>query len=390
MMMNSVARRVTRAEGRSLRLFALSGAYTVVMSALNVLPILVPALMSKFNLGAEEAGILLTLELFSIAAVPIVLARWAPRFSLKPLLCFGLIVTVVGNILSVLASDCATMMVVRVVAGMGAGVLLLGTNTAMAHADDPVKDYGFINTVGLVIAFLLCFIMPKANASYGLLGNYGLFIVLCFVASLFVLRLPAEGSCLVDQKVATHSEKIDVSKPKVVLLIVSLLLVQISYMAGYSFTESFGSRLGISTTQAGSLLAVAQIFAFAGTAAAARMGSRFGIRNPLLVSLAIQAMCLLGLTITTNPIIFVAMLFSCTFFYLFALSYQLGIGAELEHTGRLAALGGGVFYLGLSGGPLLGGYLLTAYGSASIGWSTAAANVLAILIYAFVAPPKFN
>ncbi|NUT16672.1 MAG: MFS transporter, partial [Cupriavidus sp.] len=339
----------------SARLLALAGAYTVVMSVLNVLPMLVPAIMARFHLQAGAAGMLLTFELLAIAAVPILLARWAPAFSLKPLLGVGLALATLGDLASMLARDASTMLAVRIGAGLGAGILLLGTNAAMTSSADPVKDYGFVNTVGLVVAVLLCFLMPYANAGFGLGGNFGLLVLVSLAAAAMIYRLPGHHSGRAVPGKPVPAGPPDVSKPKVALLVLALLLVQASYMAGYTFTEALGARLGLTHAQLGSLLAVAQIFAFAGTGAATRMGSRFGIRSPLLVSVALQALCLFGLTRTSDPLWFVGMLFGCTFFYLFSMSYQLGIGAEIEPSGRVAALGGGVLYLGAAAGPLLGG-----------------------------------
>ena len=69
---------------------------------------------------------------------------------------------------------------------------------------------------------------------------------------------------------------------------------------------------------------------------------------------------------TTSVTVFVAAYLVMNFCFLFTMSYQLGVGAVLDASGRLAAVGGGIFYLGAALSPLVGGYLITHFGYASI------------------------
>lgn len=73
------------------------------------------------------------------------------------------------------------------------------------------------------------------------------------------------------------------------------------------------------------------------------------------------------MAITSNVQVFVASFILFNFSYFFVLPYQLGIPADLDHSGKLSGIGVGTIFIGLSCGAFLGGVLVTRFGYSSLG-----------------------
>lgn len=372
-------------DNSKLMLWALASAYVVQVTVFNLMPIFVTALMDKFKIAEADSGLLLTFELLVISLVPVLLARWATRLPLKKLLLSGAILAVLGNIASMVAVDTTTLLATRIFTGLGAGQLLLGANLGIAHTHDPVKSYGFVNTMGIVVALLSYLIMPELREAYGFAGTYGLLMVLGCAAFAFLLTMPQP---LISQARGEEDRKShgSVSGTTVVLLVVALFLVSCAYMAGYAMIDSIGINNALTAREMGNVLAVAQIMGLCGTVFATRLGSSKGIKKPLCVGLLFEALSLFTYTSTGDGALFIIATFVNAFTFLFIVPFLLGIGAELDHSGELAAVGAGVIYLGLSFGPAIGGFLVTGYGAQMLGIVALITSLIGMSIFVKVAP----
>lgn len=357
---------------------ALSAAYTLVMTVPNLSPFFLVAIMGSLGIDEAEAGALLTLELAILALIPMLLASAAPRFDLRKTLITGSIIWLLANTTSIFLESVALLAIVRMCAGFGAGLLLLGVNRAISVVADPVKMYGIVNTLALVTAFVLFFFLPSLVDNLGLVGAYGL------LTALVIIVLPLIIGISQIPRMTSKEAKlppIDISPSKLAMLLTALFAIAATYMACYALAEPIGTSRGFTRGEMGILLAIVQIGAIAGTSAATWLGLRLGTFLPLFISLvgvAISAMLCTGIQST---VVFPVALFMMSFFFLFSLPYQLGIGAQIDHTGRLASAGNGIVYLGAAFAPFLGGYLITHYGQTSIGIINCAAVAIGLVFY---------
>ena len=342
---------------------ALTAAYVLVMTLPNVLPLFVGAVMKALVLDEQRAGMLLTAELVTLALTPAVLARFAPRLPLRAVLLAGAGVAVLGHICAMTVHGFGFLLATRVLAGFGVGLIFLAVNRAAALVADPVRLYGIMNSAGIVTALVIFAIAPHIVIPYGLVGAYGILAILTILALPVIAILRWQD---LDPGEAIADQPGNIPGRRVLLLSCGVLAICCSYMALYSFSQPIAANAGLSAVGTASLLVAVQVFSLVATVAASWLGLRFGLMKPLSIML-VTCVVLSAVTVnTTSVTVFVAAYLVMNFCFLFTMSYQLGVGAVLDASGRLAAVGGGIFYLGAALSPLVGGYLITHFGYASI------------------------
>ena len=353
----------------------LCACYALYMTPVNISPLLVAALVSDLSLTADQAGFVLTVEFFGLATTSVMLSSLASRLPLKRVLLGGAGLAIVGNMLALQAGSIEVLIVFRFIAGVGLGVLLLGINMGIARTPDPVKLYGLATTTGLVVAAILFLMLPAILEQWAITGAYGLLVLLSLFTFLIILFLPEFADNADNRSEVT---RLEVSGIKLVSLILALLLISSTYVAFYVFSERIGTNTGLSSKDMATLLALIQIPCFLATGLASWLGSRFGLFTPLLIAVSGQALAILIATQTESSFVFVVSFFVNNALFLFSLPYQLGIGAALDETGRVASIAGGTFIFGSAIGPYLGGYLIESQGISSIGLVTCASVAIAL------------
>ena len=333
------------------------------MTMPNVLPIFVVAVMKDLALSAERAGMLLTAEMLTLALTPVLLAPLAPRLPLRAVLLGGAALALLGNVSAMFAHSITSVLATRLLAGFGVGLVFLAINRAASLVPDPVRLYGIMNSAGVVVAFLLFMIAPSIVVPYGLRGAYGMLVALTLLVLpvIALLRWPR-----FDAKSAATEPLSEATAGQRLLLGFGMLAVCCTYMAAYSFTEPMAINAGLSLAAIALLLAVVQLFALGATVLSSWAGLRYGIMAPLTGMLVL---CAVFGAVTINTMsgqTFIGGYIIMNFCFLFTVAYQLGIGAVLDSSGRLASFGGGIFYLGAALSPFVGGFLITRFGYASL------------------------
>lgn len=355
--------------------------YALVMMPANVSPFLVVTFMSDLSLTADQAGFVLTTELVSLALTAAILSPFAARVAIKGTLLVGAGLALLGNTLTMQVESMDLLITYRIIAGLGAGVLLLGVNVGIARARDPIKLYGLANMTGLSIAAVLFLILPGLIERWEILGAYGSLALLVLIALLLILILPAPKQTI---KKSIDLSTLSVSRIKILCLTVALLLAPATYLSFYVFSEPIGTRTGLSIQQMGVLLATIQFGGVLAASLASWFGSRRGIFIPLLGALGGQAVAIFIATQTDSSFVFITSFLIINMLFLFSMPFQLGIGAILDKTGRLASIGAGIFFFGGAGGPYLGGYLIENHGISSIGIVTCVGVIIALTCFWYV------
>lgn len=352
--------------------------YALVMTPANVSPFLMVAVMSGLSLTVDQAGFVLTIELVSLALTAAILSPLASRLAIKNILYVGAGLVLLGNTLTMQATSMDQLLLYRIIAGLGAGVLLLGVNAGIARTRDPVKLYGLANATGLSVAAILFLLLPGVVERWGISGAYGSLTLLVLIAILLIYLLPAPKQ-IVERSIDLST--LSVSRIKIICLAVALLLAPATYLSFYVFSEPIGTRAGLSIQQMGVLLAIVQFGGILAASLASWLGSRCGIFMPLLLALGGQAIAIFIATQTDSSFVFVTSFLILNMLFLFSMPYQLGIGASLDKTGRLASIGAGIFFFGGAGGPYLGGYLIANHGISSIGMVTCVGVIIALTCF---------
>ena len=327
----------------------------------------------------------MTLELLSMSLVAMLAAPLAQRARKPRVLTLAVLLLVVVHSLSALVSSYTLLLGLRIVAGIGAGTLLLAVNTTIAASSDPVRLYGACSMVTATVGLLLLLVMPPLIAGVGMAGAYAPLALVALIVLGMVRWAASSTSVDVDKDVPLVKGGSKISPTVIGLLLIALFSIQFTQGALYSFSERMGvEQAGLSPADMGILLAVGYTAAIPASAFATWLSYRLGRYLPLIAGMLVYALAMVGMALATDPQAYAVSFVLFNFGFFFLLPYQLGIPADLDHSGKLSGLGVGILFIGLSCGAFLGGVLVTHFGYSSLGFVAAATGGVGLLVLLYV------
>ena len=371
------------------QLTGVAAAYSLATTPFNIAPLLVGGLITILGASDQQAGQLMSLELLSMSIVAMVATPLGARARQPVVLVVATLVLVVVHTLSAMVHDYALLLALRIVAGVGAGTLLLAVNTTIAASSDPVRLYGAGAVASTSVGVVLLFLMPPLIAGQGLAGAYGPLAVVALVVLGFVRWMGTTTGVAPPEQVSQEGAGTGVSPLRIGLLLFALFIIQMTQAALYAFSERMGvEQVGLSAQDMGLLLAVGYVSAVPASALASWLSYRLGRYLPLVLGFVAYAIATVTMANSGSVQVFAASFVLFNFSYFFVLPYQLGIPADLDHSGKLSGVGVGTIFIGLSSGAFLGGVLVTQFGFPSLGIlaAVAACAGMGVLLYVIRTP----
>jgi predicted MFS family arabinose efflux permease len=300
----------------------------------------------------------------------------------------ALIVALCGNLVAALTDSLSVFFLSRVTGGLAEGCLLGLASGAAAvsgrteHIFSTYKiNLGLYAVLGLVVA-------PSLITQFGLLGGYGIIIVMNIVTLALALK------AFPRQLEAAHNEQSELSNtdsgPSRLFsgAICAAIVVSIIGMMGLqSFIERIGVEIiNLDSQMIGNILAAAAAVSILSPLLVMYLVKQgIGRALPFAIAAAfnISAVVLLGLNGT--PLFYIIAVLALMPFMLFTQPYQVGLLAELDPTGRLAAAAPGFFGIGAAIGPPLAGLFSEHFGLLNITFLACGLTLIAYLVITFAA-----
>jgi len=334
---------------------ALFGAYTAANLSWFTQPFQFTVFSTQSGFGSIATGWILSSEIGLAALVSIAMGYFnGARRTSRNALAAATLLCVIGSVTTVLVTSFLGILVSRIVAGLGEGLLIADVNRAVARLDEPEKRYGQINALMNLAGFLLILSMPVVLAP------------LHIDRAIFALLTAATLICLA--VVTLYPVKVEAAASVINLrgiggwrgwtVCAAVLLTSTGVSSFYPVTESLGRASGISEGALDSALSMAYIGAIIGSYAGAGIGARIGRRGAALW-VGIGLSCAVSLLVHAHSgWEFGAGMFLFGLFWFHGLVTCLGLAAQVDPAGGCAAACGGAFLMGGGIGPVLGGYEL--------------------------------
>jgi predicted MFS family arabinose efflux permease len=230
-------------------------------------------------------------------------------------------------------------------------------------------------------------ILPQLSMN----GIYTVFIG-CYLVTLPFLRWipphPLEKGLDVEIDVAEasgghHSEHRQVPAYVPWLVLSAIVVTYINIGAYWTYIELASLAGGATPSWVSKVLVWTSFCSIVGCLFATFVSNRFGLARPLLVALVSMAIIVGMLAGGINDTNIVISVFSFNFLWIFVDVYQMSTIANVDHSGRFAALMPGAQGLGQILGPNLAATILAAgYGYAGVFILCAVAALTGMLIYA--------
>lgn len=306
-------------------------------AAINILPFIFSSFSRVFN--AEMASTLSTIELLGICIAGLSFNYWRNLLSLWLACVFGVVLYIASNGLTyLLGDDLNSLMLMRLVSGIGAGVVTSHAFSIIGRQENPEPLFALVLVVQVIWSAAGSFIMPVLDESGRLLPFTFLFV--CGIVALFpvLMWLPKEDKA--DQQgIADYPS---VGKLKQLKWLMSALTVFWYWGLGMFWADSAdrGVEMGISGTTIGVIFASGYLASMLGNGIAIGLSRKFNRAGPMLIAGLVHLLVYFLFYLSTAPedaSIYIAAVLLYSVSWAIFTPFQLGLYSEFSVDGRFTA-----------------------------------------------------
>jgi MFS family permease len=374
-------------------LYRLTAMLLLTFAAVIAMPFNLSGLVQSYGISNSLAGLVASVELAAISVSSLTAAQFAGRLPARRIYLGGILVVLTANALTLLAPNVETLLVLRALAGLGAGSVTATVMFTAGRSTTPEKTFGVINSFVGIMGITLALLLPQALNLYQLTpsawdfravdGLYSVYLVAAVGAMLLIRRVPVATSAAAAGLSATGTPTVTTASTPLAgwFALLGLGIVFFGHGTLGIFIVEIGLGAGLSAQAVGNTFAVASLFGILAPLLGGHLGARFRARIPILILLTALAGLGILLAQASTPALFylLAPLFSITPMMMMPLA--LGVLARTDPTGRLTGSHPAFVTLGGAAAPLVGGALRDLSGSFVLsGWFVAGCMVLGALL----------
>jgi len=363
---------------------ALAG-YTVMVG----IPVISTAWVSLLGFTEVQVGRVAGADLGGFSLGAVVISLFIARVNRRLLAVYSAALAISGNALCMVMLSYEETLWLRFIAGIGSGAFTAIAVATLAGTSKPARAFNI-----LLFSFAFSqggelYLLPKLTMNQIYLFFIGTYIVGLLLLPWLPPR-PVEKSLDVeldveDEEHAHHPEHVQVPRSVPWLVLAAVLFTYLNIGAYWTYIELASAASSADPEWVGELLVYTSIFSVIGCACATLISNRFGLARPLLATLVAQAV-IVGMLANgiTNINVMISM-FAFNFCWIFVDVYQSATIANIDHSGRFAALMPGAQGLGQILGPNLAASILAlGMGYGSIFVMCALASLTGFAIYLFM------
>lgn len=352
------------------------------------IPVISSAWMEYLHFSEVEVGHLASADLGGMSLGAFLISFIVAKFNRRWLVLFGITVVITMNFLSAYSTDFTSIFILRMCSGMGCGfcaAIALATLSATSH---PVKAYNKLLLIFTIFQVPEMYFLHKLSIA----GIYFL-IIGCFVVAIpFIRWFPKYAIAKplqVDIDIEDHGQqhhfhqRIPHYAPWFCLLAIFFTYVNIG--AYWTYVEIAGFASGISKHWMSQVLIYGTLCSIVSCLVATKLGRRFGLATPLLISLCLMSMVVGMLSLGIGQWNILLSVFMFNALWIFIDVFQMATISNMDHAGGYASLMPCAQGLGQIVGPSFAATLLGwGFGYSSVFMLGAVAALLGMVTYAIM------
>lgn len=365
---------------------------TVIISGvaamiLLVAPVVVGQLIHEYGFTLPQAGYVIAVELAGISLASLPALWWMGRVNWRRAAYVAVAVMAAANVASIWAMSFHALFVMRLVAALAAGSLLVLSLAAIGKTGQQDRNFGFWVVGQLVMGAVGLAVMPLVLQHTGLWVFYAAVAAAIVALAPMVRYLPsgAVGGQTDAADAPSWSLATAIARAPMALLgILGIFSFYIVISGVWTYVERVGHAAGFTAPFIGAVLALATVMGIVGAAAATATAGR-GRRSHMIglgfALLLVSVFMLLGAPDTTR---YASAVLIFKFTWTFALPFMLAAITAFDPSGKLIVLTNMVMGGGLAAGPALAAWLLGdgfSYDAVLLVLSTVGAMSAALMIY---------
>jgi len=362
-----------------LMMVATTAAWTVSLMSYYAQAQLLGPIMEEYARGEGSVGWLFSLENAALALSTLAAAGPLARWSRKGTALLGGTVVAVANIVAAFAGSYETLLLTRVLVGIGAGLVGASGTAAAAASRDPQRVYAVVTVawglLGAAEPTLLAYVIEPFGTRGGFMLLAGLGVLLM---PTFVWLLPPRESS--EERATLLSAP---NRGLALIMMFGLLVFETGQGGIYTFVAQIGENVGLDAYEVGNSMTGSGLAGLVGGVIAAALGERLGLKWPIVIGIALNAIAAAGIALGSDASMYVGLLVLWNAAYYFVIPYLMGAMAELDDRGRWVVASDGAWTLGDALGPGLAGTLVERSGYttlAMLSMLAAAVCIVAALI----------
>jgi predicted MFS family arabinose efflux permease len=326
----------------------------------TTMPLQIGALMDATGRSASQAGLFGFCQIAALAFGMIAIAPRLDRVHPAAIAVGSALLAIAANTGLLFADFFPLQLLFGLLTGLAFGFVFAATIAGAARCKQADRLYGIGNGGGLVLIMIVVAGFPILASHFGPRAIFAGIAALSLICSVFFFGL---GRGLRSESQGKHSWR----APGVPGLLFSWIALSLGTGAVYSFSERIGRRSHLPAEVIGLVLSTGLLVGFIGTMTAALVAGRLDRPRALVIGIVGTGAACLMLGFSVNLVSFAVGVFSYMLFYMFLYSFLLGTAAQLDDTGRLGALGGGLERLSFSVGVWVGGLLAQYISYSTVG-----------------------
>lgn len=321
----------------------------------NVSPVIVSGLAAGSVFTPESAGYVLSANMYGNALGGFLAVFFVARVSWRPVALALLVLIASADLFSAWASDATTLMTSRFCHGLASGALLGVVTSVIARTTSPERTFAIFIGVQLTLGGIGAAVLTPLIADMG--ANVVWFVLAGYSVIALVLTTLLDDYPMLSGRRREFGPPDRAAWPPIALALGALFLYQAAQMATFAYVIEVGSHHHFDATFVS--LAVAVSLWIGGPAAllVTWWSTRSGRLLPVFVGTILTAASLL-LMLPDSQLSFFAAGVGFGIFFSVTFPYLLGVVAEMDNSGRLAAVAGFTSSLGLATGPAIAAVLI--------------------------------
>ncbi|HNP64549.1 MAG TPA: MFS transporter [Woeseiaceae bacterium] len=323
----------------------------------NIMPAIVDGLIQALGFTPQDAGFVGSANVYgaAVGALLIVFLIKRLRWRTTAYVLIGALISM--DLLSMLVTSPQPLIAMRFVHGVVGGALVGTAFSVIARTVSPDRTFGVLLVVQFGLGGLGNMYLPRLVPMFGV---DVLFMALIAFSVVTALMIPLLDEYRVQPPTAAQlnskTEKIRVVP--LALALISVFLFQAGNMGLFAFVIGLGRAYALELDFITLTLAASAWVGIVGAVAVVVLHTRFGRLRPLVIAMLLTTVGILALHYSANATLFFIANCGMGITWAFIIPYLLGLCAEFDKSGQMAALGGFASKMGLASGPLVAGLLL--------------------------------
>ncbi len=350
------------------------------------LPVISTAWVSQLGFSEVEVGRVAGADLGGLAVGAVIAALFVATVNRRYLIVASVAIAVAANALCMVFVTYEWTLWLRLLAGIGSGIYTSAAIATLSGCSKPAKIFN-------LLLFLFAFTQGGELLVLPMLSMNEIYLV--FIAT-YLLGLPFLGwvparpvdkglDVEIDVEEADgghHAEHRHVPAYVPWLVLGAVVFTYVNIGAYWTYIELASAESAASPDWVARLLVFTSVFSVIGCLVATVISNRFGLARPLLATLVFQAIIVGMLADGINNTNIMLSMFAFNFCWIFVDVYQMATVANVDHSGRFAALVPGAQGLGQILGPNIAASILAAgFGYGHVFIMCALSSLVAMLIY---------